>query len=761
MSKHARTARQYATSVASAARHPESRRETIWRASELAAFAALACLVALVFSTRLQVQFTLPKLFWLQAALPVLGTMWAVRLATGRVRAIPPFTLACSAALVAWWTLTTATAIHLHTAVFGAYGRYNGLATHVMCVGLFWMVASSGLTRAQVETRLRILVVVCLPVAAYALVQYMGWDAFVWPNLRPGSTIGQPVPLAALLGLMLPFAIAWAVSATSVSRALAWGAALSVIVLAIAATLSRGPAIGSLAASALLALAVLLERGFTVRRLAAVGAAGLAAAAVVVAVLMVNASGWNGVLNRVLHPLRDTSFTDRFIFYRVALAIARDHPMLGVGFESYGLLYPRYFTPTVSGAAVDVVPTMVHDGYLQSVVTNGIPALVLYVALVSAVVRLLWGAFHRLPGTRDRLTCAACVSAILSYLVQDASGWLDLSLSVFFWIALGLAVAFCTADVPVRDRRWPALRLVGWVGPWMFVGLTVVGGVALAVRTTRALEADRLIFSALHDDLTRDWPAVSADLARALAAAPDEARYWVDAGIVYLRRLDVTSGHGAYEAGSMALDRAHRLNPFDSDPLVNRIDLDAVAVRRGVIRAASPAAEDAIDALTAADHSSSSVHAAVSRLRLAERNLPDALAAVQRAEALNPSRAGHAALEGDVWRELGDKGAAIAAYRRELARSRSDVQAWWQTERKLILNLIETAQYEAAIAEGQAVSAAGTRDALTEVLLGFAYRALARGDQAREAFSAALRLDPQNVDARRGLEEMNRAIRSR
>jgi hypothetical protein len=104
-------------------------------------------------------------------------------------------------ALAGWWILTTAFAVDPHTALNGAHGRYNGLINQLILVLLFIVVASTAASRSDVEKFLTLLVSALVPVSIYAVLQSLAIDVFTWPNPRPASTIGHPVPLAAMLSL--------------------------------------------------------------------------------------------------------------------------------------------------------------------------------------------------------------------------------------------------------------------------------------------------------------------------------------------------------------------------------------------------------------------------------------------------------------------------------------------------------------------------------------------------------------------------------
>jgi hypothetical protein len=64
-------------------------------------------LVALVFSTRLDIQFTLSKLVIVRALTPILAGFWAVRLSRNEVRPVPAVVFATGIALSLWWVITS------------------------------------------------------------------------------------------------------------------------------------------------------------------------------------------------------------------------------------------------------------------------------------------------------------------------------------------------------------------------------------------------------------------------------------------------------------------------------------------------------------------------------------------------------------------------------------------------------------------------------------------------------------------------------
>jgi O-antigen ligase/tetratricopeptide (TPR) repeat protein len=726
---------------------------------ERIAWAGFFVTIALAFSLSVESQFTLPKLLWLRATASMLVLLWALRWWRGGVRPIPAGVLSAAGALAAWWIVTTVFAVDRATALHGMYGRYNGLLNHLVLVSICLVLASTPMSQRDVEGVARWFAVALIPVALYAVAQEAGLDPIVWPNARPGSTIGHPVPLAASLSLAVPFLLALAVRETHRPRRWMWLGVLVVFLYVIAATLSRGPWIG-LAVSAAVMATIAFRHGLVTFERPRITITGIAAIAIAVTVAVASGSAGRiaSRLEALTHLRSDPSFMDRLVYFDAAGRMLRDHPLAGVGFESFALLYPRYRPVEGESVPADSLPTMVHNGYLQMAVTNGVPALALYLILMTAIGLRLWRTCRRPvadrsgPAARTVIFGAALMAALAGYLVQDLSGWLEVSLSAFFWAVLGAAVSFTAAEAS-EPRRMPAAR-------WRLAGsLTAVCGAiaiaSLAVGTLRELRADSHFFEAQHRDVSKDWPSIEQHVATGLALVPDEPHYEDLAGIVYLKRMKAVGRRDVYDRSSALLDHAAQGNRFDPYILIHRVDLETAALQQQIVASTSDTARRAADRVTEMDPNNATVHEAVARLQLAERRPEAALSSIRLAEALRPHHARYHLIAGDALRQQGDPAAAVASYRAETMLAESD-QEWAIAQQRLILALLETGQAQPAADEARAAVARLPADAVARALLGFAYLRLTRVDAAKAAFAAALAIDPTNAQARAGLRDLER-----
>jgi O-antigen ligase len=540
------------------------------------AFAVFVGYEVLAFTTAFSEQFALPKLLGLYAYAAFASVRWGAALRQGRVGRLPRSMAVAAVALALWWIATTVTAQHVATAIFGMRGRYNGLAAMLAGLVIFVSLATARFTDSEIEWRLIGVCAVLTIAAVYAFVQEAGLDGIAWPPGRPPSSLGHPVIFGGALAMVLPFALAFALDGRTRAARLACGGMVVALGLALTLTLARGPWIGALCgAAAFAALAGVRGPRFATRL------AGLAGAALllVAAVLGFSAPARARVLDRVATfgaLSGDVSVAYRAHFYGAALAMLRDHPVVGVGWENFGLLYPEYRSKPAGAIAADVAPTMVHSGPLQTAVSGGVPALVLQLLFLGAIGVSGARRWRAETGGRPRLIGAAFLASGVAYFVQDLSGWPHVALGALVSVLAGLEVSWSRAGRPFSPapRRWP------------LVGLAVATAFAcgwLALDTWSRIRAERLVFEAEQLDVRTSWSSIEARLRAALDVSPDRAWASAAAARLYLQRASASADRRSYEKGVALTEAAREANPFDPYVRLRRAEFDLVAIDRGIL----------------------------------------------------------------------------------------------------------------------------------------------------------------------------------
>ncbi|HEX6164210.1 MAG TPA: O-antigen ligase family protein, partial [Vicinamibacterales bacterium] len=639
------------------------------------------------------------------------------------------------------------------TSWYGAYGRYNGLATQLTLLALGVIVATLPGDDSARERRAAVLVLTLLPVAAWTILQFLGFDPRPWPNPRPASTIGHPVPLAASLALVAPLAAAFVFAETDRAKRRTGAVVLATLVAAILLTLSRGPWAGAALALVFLAAWALKQRLVQGDRQLVIVLIVLACVGAIRVV-----SGDSGSLLRarfasILNVSDDPSFVNRFTYIDAGWRMFQLHPLRGTGFDHFGLLYPRYRGVEPAIVPIDQLPTKVHNGYLDRAIATGAPGLMLHLGLIGYVLFALWRRGHmRVPPLTDRgrLLAIALFAAIGGFLIQDLSGWEELPLLVYFWITLGLAVSVASAGDEARWRPSPhATRAIA------AIAILVAAGMAWqATRSWRHLTAESALMLASSGDIDSDWPAVSRHLDKALRSAEDVAHYLDVAGRVLFRRFTATRDLDAYTRAATVFDRAIAIDGYDPYLLLHRLELEAAALQSKIVDEPGASAMRAAALVTAIDPNNATVHASLARFYLAAGRLEDALAANQRSHQLRPSQARTHLVDGDIYGAMGKLPEQVAAYRAALGGSEAALRP--EVVRKYILALISAGDTAEAVTQSRAALDQAPTDVLLHNLLGVAYLEAREGALAADAFRRSLELDPQNATARQGLSEADR-----
>ena len=262
-----------------------------------------------------------------------------------------------------------------------------------------------------------------------ALAGLLGWPSGWGVSQAEGvrrlqATYPSPNHLGLLLGRALPWLVALAWFGGSWRRSAVIGALI--VAAALLATYSLGGWLGTFAA--LLTLAWALGRG---RLLAAATGLGVIVGLAGLAVFRTER------LWQHLEPGRGTTFF-RLQLWQSALAMVRDHPLLGVGLDNFLYLYQqRYILP---GARAEANLSHPHNLVLHFWLQLGLPGLVAALWLLAAAFALARRLFYT---SCDRLTRALAIGAAASLVDFVVHGLIDnsyflLDLAIVFWLTLAL-----------------------------------------------------------------------------------------------------------------------------------------------------------------------------------------------------------------------------------------------------------------------------------------------------------------------------------
>jgi O-antigen ligase len=362
----------------------------------------------------------------------------------------------------------------------------RGFAVSLAGVALFWSART--VTRAGHGGRLLAMLAVAVVVgASTGLIQAYGLisSELASATRAPGGTFGNRNFMAHLVVIGLPVLITVSMRARRRRGVILGAAGVTLTIAALVLSRSRAAWLGAAACAVFLAVEGLwIGRLWGERRLRARGlvVTGAGLGGLLLALAVPNRLNWRsespyfdsltGVAN-----YKEGSGRGRLIQYGNTLAMAADHPLLGVGPGNWPVHYPEYRSPNdPSFDADDPIPTnpWPSSDWMAMLAERGMPASLLLLVVGGSIALAAWSRVRRPRHGTPELDDLAIVATVMAVVVVGAfDAVLLLPAPTFLaWTALG-ALAWSARPVhhielSSRGRR----RLM--------LGVGILGGVLLA-----------------------------------------------------------------------------------------------------------------------------------------------------------------------------------------------------------------------------------------------------------------------------------------
>jgi len=523
-------------------------------------------------------------------------------------------------ALVALYALTVvvsaAFAQDHYIALYGDWLRYLGLTFTGDMLVLYAAVAIGFRTRTDWLMLGAAVAAGCVVAVVYAWIQFAGGDPVRWltdPRRRPFGTLGNADHFAHLLGAVAAAALALAVVAreTAIRRA---AAALAAILLATALVVATRAVFVGIGAGALTVAAIFVAlRGLERATIVRLGVATAGAAALVAITLVATPLG-----ARSLATLSGVEVRDRLLIWDSALRVVRDHPLVGVGPDGFGVVYLAYRQPGTEGIFSFERDNSAHDWALQTAATTGIPSALALLALVIAGSVLL---ARQVSGSlrETRLTPEVAAPLLAGSIAYWAQGLLTVGAIAIDWVpyvALGGAAALAGRRSGAERARGGELAPIGAIALAVVAALTPAWAFAANLQAKAAqslVDADRgaaarapadaaisldagrpeywVVHGRMSSAIGREREA-GDDYAQAAARAPWNADLWMHLGAS--RAKQAIAGDQSSGGAEAALAASRRVVAADPNDSSSHYHLATVAFNLKDYATALRAAVDAI-----------------------------------------------------------------------------------------------------------------------------------------------------------------------
>ena len=492
----------------------------------------------------------------------------------------PPYLKPLFAALALLWSLAAAFSLRKDLAAQALIECFGYAAIFFAT----WRLAA---TKQRRRTLLAALFAYAIVSAFYGVVQAAGWDPIQWSTGfggRAAAFFGNPNFLGGHLALLLPLSLALALDRRGNTRR-PWApwALVALLGLTLLLTQTRGAWIGAAAGcTVVLVLAQRWMGGLPGRnRKALLGLLALS-------VLSLGAffglkPGATGRLREALNS-EDSELTRRFFLMKKASQLASLKPLLGVGPGNFRIQFARVQVQGLEPLQFKqpyVVSEHAHNDFLQMAAEAGVPAALIWAALMGAVLMALGTTLLKGRGdpargqSGDGLIALGVLGGIVALLVHGLANFpfLIVPTQAAAWALAALALRpFAPALQRPSDEGLvdgPASTPAALPPPSRAARSAFAAAAALAfafcaantVRQGQRLGADRFWWigqgelALQHDQEASTW------LLAGLGLEPREDRLWALHGRSETGRELIWNSIGS-------LRRAHELAPYDPEVAV-------------------------------------------------------------------------------------------------------------------------------------------------------------------------------------------------
>jgi len=327
---------------------------------------------------------------------------------------------------------------------FGTFGRNTGFLTYLSLAILFYFSAYSAINGSALYLLKALTIVMCIS-GIYGGVQVLKLDPIPWDNefSRVIGFLGNPDFQAALLGILCTFLVAkFLDSSLTINQKAILLIFLSLLLVIVYETKAKQGLLNFLAGL----IIVFFVWQHSIKR--GIILYVFSFFVVTITILIIYGIYDKGPLATVLHK---NSVSARQFYWDAALKLSLDHPIFGVGLDSYGYWYRSIRTEeaaTVFGP--NSVSDVAHNVLLDFSSMGGFPLLILYIVLNLLV---LIAAFKYIAKSKNYdSTFAAIFAGWVAYQAQSLISINQIALATTGWILGGLIVG-----IEIRSRKVPIL----------------------------------------------------------------------------------------------------------------------------------------------------------------------------------------------------------------------------------------------------------------------------------------------------------------
>ena len=333
---------------------------------------------------------------------------------------------------------------------FGTFGRSTGFVAYVS-LALLFLGATVGSSKLAMQKFSIVLLLAGLLSSIYGVFQSINIDPFNWSN--PYSPVigflGNPNFQSSFLGFSGITAFAYVLSSdTKRTYRFAGIIYLAITTYVIKETDSQQGLLVLLGG-----IGIVLLIWIPTSRIAWLKLPSIITGIFVTLIVTIGSLN-KGPLATILYK---PSVTYRGDYWRAGWKMTIDHPFTGIGLDSYGDWYRRARTIEATvRRGPDLTSNSAHNVFLDLSSNGGFPLLLIYLALLSCVLRAIIKILKR--STNFDAPIVGLISVWFAYLAQSVISINQLGLATWGWIISGLIIGYeittCNSEMLSEVNKW-------------------------------------------------------------------------------------------------------------------------------------------------------------------------------------------------------------------------------------------------------------------------------------------------------------------
>jgi putative inorganic carbon (HCO3(-)) transporter len=456
-------------------------------------------------------------------------------------------------------------AVHPATALLGSRYRYDGLSSYALYAALYFTAIQfySGQSKEVILKRrelIKFIVGTAALISLYGITQYFGFELnFLQAERRfelrrSFATLGNPVMLGSYLTLMLPLALALFLSAYNFEERAFFGISSLLIFFSLVTTYSRGAWLGTFCSLIIFSLLLYRQkrRGFPIKIEKRWVALAILSLLLMLIVLTIH-SAWSGFSlaqrAETLLNLKKAS-ANRIGIWESIFPMIAERPLLGIGPDNLGLMFPRYETKKWVKEHPNQIAENAHNFMVQVGATFGLIGLLL---LLSIAITFFLLAYKSTQQSRENLLTTGLLAGAAGYLIQLLFGVTLARNDFMLWLVMGVTVSINALDI-TKAKQIPRFAPL----------LLLLATLLLAAISIRLFLAD--LKTAQAGVLLRrgEYQEAITKYKEAITLNPWDTYYLRQIGGAYISWGKAKNNKKLWQKGIRFYEKATRKSPADS-----------------------------------------------------------------------------------------------------------------------------------------------------------------------------------------------------